>query len=255
MRKPFIAGNWKMNTTLSEGEQLAVKIRDGLPTGTAMDIAVIPPFTALERIASALDGSPISVGAQDVYFEKNGAFTGEISCAMLKDVGCSFALVGHSERRHVLGETDELIRRKLDALIQADLEVILCVGEQLDERQAGTTEQRLEKQIRAGLEGLNKREMQRITIAYEPVWAIGTGHTATASQAAEAHLFIRNLVAKLFDRSTADAIRIQYGGSVKPENAGELMSEPDVDGALIGGASLKADSFLGIVEALLPKSR
>ena len=249
MRKPFVAGNWKMNKTIAESASLAAAIRDGLGDNPSVDVAVIPQFLSIPEVSKVLNGIPISVGAQDVYFEKSGAFTGEISCQMLADGGCSFALVGHSERRHVLGETDALIRRKLDALLASDLGVILCVGEKLDEREAGKTEQCLDRQIRAGLTGIPKEKMGLVTVAYEPVWAIGTGKTATTNQAEEAHLFIRNLVKTLFDEDIAQKMRIQYGGSVKPENAAELLAEPNVDGALVGGASLKPESFLGIIQA------
>lgn len=249
MRKPFVAGNWKMNMTIAESRELATAIRNGASENPSIDVAVIPQFLAIPEVAGALGDSALSVGAQDVYFEKSGAFTGEISCQMLADGGCAFALVGHSERRHVLGETDALIRRKLDALLASEMGVILCVGEKIDEREAGKTEHRLETQIRAGLSGVPREKMDLVTIAYEPVWAIGTGKTATTAQAQEAHFFIRNLVKALFDEKISEDIRLQYGGSVKPGNARELISQPDVDGALVGGASLKPESFLGIIEA------
>jgi len=247
MRKPFVAGNWKMNTTIKESVELAKELVKNLPADTTTDVAVIPPFLSITAVANVVKNSPVKLGAQDVYFEKSGAFTGEISASMLADAGCSFALVGHSERRHVIGETDKLIRQKLNSLLAEGLEVILCVGEKLEEREADETEKRLDTQIRAGLEGLTKKQLAKITVAYEPVWAIGTGKTATSEQAQETHAFIRDLLAKMFDADTAATVRIQYGGSVKPDNARELMSQPDVDGALVGGAALKADSFLGIV--------
>ncbi|MCP4676926.1 MAG: triose-phosphate isomerase [Deltaproteobacteria bacterium] len=250
MRKTFVAGNWKMNMTIAESAELASTVAGGLSGDLDIDVAVIPQFLAIPKVVEVLSGSPISVGAQDVYFGQSGAFTGEISCQMLADAGCGFALVGHSERRHVLGETDELIRKKLDALLESGLQVILCVGEKIDEREAGKTEERLDIQIRAGLKGLSTEQMQAVTIAYEPVWAIGTGKTATTEQAQQAHAYIRGLITELFDEETAQAVRIQYGGSVKPKNAGELMAQPDVDGALVGGAALKADSFLGIINAV-----
>ncbi len=250
MRKAFVAGNWKMNMTIAESAGLASSVAGGLPANLDIDVAVIPQFLAIPKVAEVLSGSPISVGAQDVYFEQSGAFTGEISCRMLTDAGCGFALVGHSERRHVLKETDELIRKKLDALLESGLQVILCVGEQIDEREAGKTEERLDIQIHAGLDGLSAEQMQAVTIAYEPVWAIGTGKTATTEQAQQAHAYIRGLLTGLVGEETAQKVRIQYGGSVKPGNAGELMAQPDVDGALVGGAALKADSFLGIINAI-----
>jgi len=247
MRKPYIAGNWKMNMTIEQAEQLARALVDGGTKNTGVEVAVIPPFLAIPAVARVIEGSNVHLGAQNVYFEKSGAFTGEISAGMLADAGCGFALVGHSERRHVLMESDEIIRKKLEALLEQGLNVILCVGELIEEREANETEKRLNIQIRAGLEGLASDQMKNVTIAYEPVWAIGTGKVATTAQAQDAHKFIRNLVAEIFDRDIADAVRIQYGGSVKPDNAAELMSQPDVDGALVGGAALKPDSFLGII--------
>ncbi len=250
MRKSYVAGNWKMNKTVAEAAELARSVVEGVAGDSNVDVAVIPPFLAIPQVVELLRGSSVLVGAQDVYFEKSGAYTGEISCQMLADAGCAFALVGHSERRHVLGETDGLIRKKLDALLEFGLDAVLCVGEKIEEREAGKTEERLDIQIRAGLEGLSTEQVKSITVAYEPVWAIGTGKTATTAQAQEAHLFIRRLLAELFDETAAQTIRIQYGGSVKPDNAAELMAQPDVDGALVGGASLKADSFLGIIRAI-----
>jgi triosephosphate isomerase (TIM) len=247
MRKPFVAGNWKMNKTIAEGVALARALAEGLPKDLRADVAVIPPFLAVPAVAKALEGTPLKVGAQDVFWEASGAFTGEISAAMLKDAGATFALCGHSERRHVIGEPDEIVRRKLDAALKAGLDAILCVGEKLDEREAGKTEKRLDIQVRAGLTGLSADHLVRVTVAYEPVWAIGTGKTATTAQAEEAHLFIRKLVREMFGAGPADALRIQYGGSVTAQNAHELMGQPDVDGALVGGASLKPDSFLGII--------
>jgi triosephosphate isomerase (TIM) len=247
MRRAFVAGNWKMHNTIAESVDLARAVAAGGGKDARAEVAVIPPFLSIPAVAEALRGTAVKVGAQDVYFEKQGAFTGEISVSMLKDAGCSFALVGHSERRHVLGETDPLIRRKLDALLDFGLEVILCVGEKIDEREAGKTEERLDIQVRAGITGLATEKLAKVTIAYEPVWAIGTGKTATTAQAEEAHLFIRKLVSEIAGTEAAEAMRIQYGGSVKPDNAAELMGQPDVDGALVGGASLKADSFLGII--------
>jgi len=249
MRKPYIAGNWKMNMTIAESAALASAIRDGLTEEVAerADVAVVPQFLAIPAVAAELAGSRILLGAQDVYFEKSGAFTGEVSAAMLADAGCAFALVGHSERRHVIGETDEIVRRKLDALLAAGLEAVLCVGEKLEEREAGETEKRLSIQVRAGLAGLAAEAVGRVTIAYEPVWAIGTGKTASTEQAEDAHRYIRSLVAELFAPQIAAGMRIQYGGSVKPGNAADLLAQEDVDGALVGGAALDAGSFLGIL--------
>jgi len=244
-----IAGNWKMNMTIAESVELAAALKAGVDAAAAKraDIAVVPQFLAVPAVAAELVGSPVSVGAQDVYFEKQGAFTGEIAASMLADAGCTFALVGHSERRHVLGETDDIVRKKLDASLEAGLEAVLCVGEQLKEREAGQTEKRLSIQIRAGLEGVAPDAVSRVTVAYEPVWAIGTGKTATTEQAQEAHRFIRGLLAELFGPELAAELRIQYGGSVKPGNARDLLAQPDVDGALVGGAALTSESFLGII--------
>ncbi len=249
MRKPYIAGNWKMNMTIGESVALAKGIAAGLESSGAVDVAVCPQFLAISEVAKAVAGTPIQVGAQDVFYEKSGAFTGEISPDMLIDAGCSFCLVGHSERRHVIGESDEIIRKKLDALLAVGLDVVLCIGELIEERNAGKTEERLDIQIRAGLTGLTAQQVAKVTLAYEPVWAIGTGVTASTAQAQEAHAFCRGLVSELFTPEIAEAMRIQYGGSVKPGNAAELVGQPDVDGALVGGAALTADSFLGIINA------
>jgi triosephosphate isomerase len=249
MRKTTIAGNWKMNMTIEESVALAKSVAAGVGEGASCDVAVIPQFFAVPAVAKALQGTPIGVGAQDVFYEKSGAFTGEVSPAMLKDAGATFGLVGHSERRHVIGESDEIIRKKLDALLDAGLDVILCIGELIEERNAGKTEERLDIQVRAGLAGLTEAQIQKVTVAYEPVWAIGTGVTATTEQAEEAHVFVRKLLADLFNPSVAETIRIQYGGSVKPGNAAELTGQANVDGALVGGASLTSDQFLGIINA------
>ncbi len=251
MRKPFVAGNWKMNTDSHSGVALAKGVVDGASglAGGSVDIAVIPPFVYLSVVGQAVSSSRVALGAQDVYFEAKGAFTGEISTAMLKDVGCTYVLCGHSERRHVLGESDELINKKLTASISGGLLPILCVGELLEDRDAGKTEQVVEQQTRAGLAGLSAEKISAVTIAYEPVWAIGTGRTATKEQAQEVHAFIRKLLAEMYDESVAQEMRILYGGSVKPDNAEELMGQEDVDGCLVGGASLKADDFVQIIEA------
>lgn len=251
MRKPFVAGNWKMNTDCRSGVDLAKAVVDGSSglVENNVDVAVIPPFVYLSSVGQAISSGHVALGAQDVYFEAKGAFTGEISPAMLKDVGCTYVLCGHSERRHVLGESDELINKKLTASLSGGLLPILCVGELLEERDASQTEQVVERQIRAGLAGLNADKASAVTIAYEPVWAIGTGRTATREQAQEVHAFIRKLLAGMYDTSVAQEMRILYGGSVKPDNAKELMGQEDVDGCLVGGASLKADDFMQIIEA------
>ncbi|MGD0571458.1 MAG: triose-phosphate isomerase [Sedimentisphaerales bacterium] len=251
MRKSFIAGNWKMNTDVHSSVKLAEGVVSGCRevAGSKIDVAVCPPFVYLQQVGKALQSSHIGLGSQDIYFEQKGAFTGEISAAMLKDVGCAYALCGHSERRHVIGETDELINKKVHAAILGGLLPILCVGELLDERKANKTDEVVTRQMKKGLAGLIAEKMSAVTIAYEPVWAIGTGLTATPQQAQEVHALIRKLVAQMYDRKIADAIRIQYGGSVKPDNAGELMSQEDVDGLLVGGASLKTEDFVAIVKA------
>lgn len=251
MRKPFVAGNWKMNTESHSSVDLARQVAAGSRdmAGQSVTVAVCPPFVYLQSVINALSSSSVSVGAQDVYFEPKGAFTGEISTSMLKDIGCIYCLCGHSERRHVIGETDELINKKTTAAIAGGLLPILCVGELLSEREASQTNEVVTRHIKNGLAGLNSEKLSAVTIAYEPVWAIGTGLTATPQQAQEVHGFIRKLLGQMYDNQTAEGIRILYGGSVKPDNAAELMAQPDIDGLLVGGASLKADDFLDIIQA------
>ena len=251
MRKPFVAGNWKMNTDSHSGVNLAKSLASGLSesTGKSVDVAVIPPFVYIPAVVEAVSTARIAVGGQDVYIEEKGAFTGEISAAMLKDVGCTYALCGHSERRHVIGESDELINKKVSACISGGILPILCVGELLEERKAEETSEVVSRQIKAGLAGLSAEKVSAVTIAYEPVWAIGTGLTATPEQAQEVHALIRKIIEEMYDGKLAEEIRIQYGGSAKPENASELMAQQDVDGLLVGGASLKADDFLSIIQA------
>lgn len=248
-RKPFIAGNWKMNLNGTGAVDLAKALVDHIGHVDAADLAVCPPFVYLPDVARALDGSRIALGAQDVFYEDNGAYTGEVSAEMLRDVGCRYAIVGHSERRHVIGETDETINRKVLKALADGLEVIFCVGELLEERKAQRTMDVVRRQVNIGLEGVSRRDTERLTIAYEPVWAIGTGETATPDQAQEVQAMIRGLIGEQYDEEQAQQLRIQYGGSVKPKNAGELLAQPDIDGALVGGASLKADDFCAIVEA------
>ena len=250
MRKPFIAGNWKMNTNRQSAVDLASGLAEQLVDVENVDVAVCPPFAYLQTVANALSASNIALGAQDMYFEPNGAYTGEISCEMLKDVCCTYVIVGHSERRHKIGETDELINKKLSAAISGGLLPILCVGELLEEREAGKTEAVVTRQIKAGLAGLSADKVLAVTVAYEPVWAIGTGVTATAEQAQEVHAMIRQLLADMYDKSVAQEIRIQYGGSAKPANTAELMAGADVDGLLVGGASLKVDDFTAMIKAV-----
>jgi len=251
MRKVFVAGNWKMNTDSHNG----VKLAEGVVSGCKemadheVDVAVCPPFVYLQQVGAALSSSRVALGAQDVYFEQKGAFTGEISAAMLKDAGCTYAICGHSERRHVIGETDELINKKVKAVIASGLLPILCVGELIEQRKREQTEEVVTRQLKEGLAGLTDEKVAAVTIAYEPVWAIGTGLTATPEQAQEVHALIRKLLAQMYDRTIAEEIRIQYGGSVKPDNAREIMQKEDVDGCLVGGASLKADDFVAIIKA------
>jgi triosephosphate isomerase (TIM) len=247
-RKLIIAGNWKMNKTVTEALALVDDLKNGLANIKEVDIVVCPPFTALCEVAKALRDSNIRLGAQDMSEHNPGAYTGEIAAEMLKEFAVRYVILGHSERRQYHKESDELISKKARAAHVASLEPIICVGETLAEREAGQTEKILETQVHGSLTGLNKEQMTETIIAYEPVWAIGTGRTATTAQAQEAHAFIRGLLVKLFDEATARRVRIQYGGSVKPSNARELMSQPDVDGALVGGASLEAQSFAEIVK-------
>ena len=250
-RKKFVCGNWKMHKTVAEAAALVRELRAGLgESAGAVQVAVAPPFTALSAVGEALRGSPIELSAQDVHWEPQGAFTGEVSAPMLAEVGCRHGIVGHSERRQLFGETDETVRKKTGALLAAGLRPIVCVGETLAEREAGKTLAVVDRQVRAGLAGLPAASLAAITVAYEPVWAIGTGRTATSAQAQEVHAAIRGILRELAG-SVADGIRIQYGGSVKPENARELMNQPDVDGALVGGASLKAADFVAIVKGAL----
>jgi triosephosphate isomerase (TIM) len=244
-RTPFVAGNWKMNTSKTSAVELAKVCAKGVPAGVSVGIA--PPFVYLDVVNQAIAGSPLLLGAQDVYFEKNGAFTGEISIEMLKDVGIKFVLTGHSERRHVLGEAPALIGKKAHAVYAAGLVLVHCVGEKLEQRDAGKTFDVVQKQLEELDDSI--QDPDRLVIAYEPVWAIGTGRNATDAQAQEVHHWIRESLGKRWNKDFSDRVRIQYGGSVKPENAKGLLSQQDVDGALVGGASLKADSFLAIAVA------
>lgn len=250
MRKPFIAGNWKMNTNGAGAEALASGLVGELNGIDTVDVAVCPPSVYLQSVAKALSSSNIALGAQNMYFESNGAYTGETSAEMLKDVCCTYVIVGHSERRHVLGETDELVNKKVSTAIGAGLLPILCVGELLEQRQGEETEAVVSRQIKAGLAGLSAEKLEAVTVAYEPVWAIGTGLTATPEQAQEVHLMIRKLLAEMYSESVAAGIRIQYGGSAKPGNTAELMACPDVDGLLVGGASLKVDDFAAMIKTV-----
>ena len=250
-RKLFIAGNWKMNKTVAEATALVGALKTELASVSGADVLVCPPFTALHAVAGALKGSNISLGAQNLHWEKSGAFTGEVSAAMLAEVGCQFVIIGHSERRQLFGETNETVNKRLKAALAAGLKPIVCVGETLAQRDGNQVQSVLTDQVTNGLTGLTAEQMKTVTLAYEPVWAIGTGRNATPAQAQEAHAIIRGLLKKLFGAPVADATRIQYGGSVKGDNAKELMSQPDVDGALVGGASLDAKSFVAIVRNAL----
>lgn len=247
MRQPFIAGNWKMFTNTASARELASVIARGVGAACPVRVAVCPPFPYLGTVAEALRGSAVALGAQNCYPEKEGAFTGEVSPAMLLDVGCRWVILGHSERRYVLGESDAFINRKIKAALATGLDVIFCVGETLQERENGQTEQVLQTQLTGGLEGLDPKALAHLVIAYEPVWAIGTGRNATPTQAQDTHAFLRSRIAASFGEETARSLLIQYGGSAKPENVESLLSQPDVDGALVGGASLKPDLFLAIL--------
>jgi triosephosphate isomerase len=244
-RTPFIAGNWKMNTVKASATELAKAVVKGTPKG--VQVGVAPPFVYLDAVAQAISGSTVLLGAQDAYFENSGAFTGEISVAMLKDVGVKFVLAGHSERRHVFHESSELVARKAQAIYAGGLTLIHCVGEKLEQRDSGMTFDVVRRQLEELTHEMHDPE--RLVIAYEPVWAIGTGRNATDAQAQEVHAYIRQHIAKAWNKDFADQVRIQYGGSMKPENAKGLLSQLDVDGGLIGGAALKADTFLAIATA------
>jgi len=246
-RRSLIAGNWKMHTTVQEAQQLASEVARAAAKVSGRDVMIAPPFTALSSAAEVLSGTGVLLGAQNVHWEEKGAFTGEVSAGMLKDVGCTMAIVGHSERRHVFGETDSMINSRIKGGLQADLVPVFCIGETLEQRETGRTMKVLEEQVRAGLAGVKLAEAGQLVVAYEPVWAIGTGKTATEVQAQEAHAFIRSLLIDLYEKNIADGIRILYGGSVKPENIDILMQQEDIDGALVGGAALKAESFERII--------
>jgi triosephosphate isomerase len=247
MRKPVIAGNWKMYKTIAEAVDFIERIKPVAAKAEHCEVVVAPPFTALRVAAEAAKGSKVGVAAQDVHWDKEGAHTGDISVAMLADAGCTHVIIGHSERRQDHGETDASVNRKIRAALAAGLVPIVCVGETLAEREAGKTEEVLRRQFQGGFAGLTPQDFSRIIIAYEPVWAIGTGRTATPEMAADSHRFIRVLVRQQYGENLAGQLRILYGGSVKPDNVGGLMAQEEIDGALVGGASLKADSFSAIV--------
>ncbi len=246
-RKIFIAGNWKMNNTVAEAAALVEGLKARAGDVGNVDVAVCPTFTTLASVVAGLAGTPIKVGAQNVHWAASGAYTGEVSAAMLKETGVDYVIIGHSERRQYFGETDETVNQRTKAALAAGLLPIVCVGETLAEREAAKTEEVVKTQTEGGLAGLTAEQAATITVAYEPVWAIGTGKTATPEMAQEVHAFLRGVLAGMFGQAVADQIRIQYGGSMKPSNAAELLAQPDIDGGLIGGASLKADDFFGIV--------
>lgn len=248
MRKPIIAGNWKLNNTIQEAVDLVTMLKRDLTDVTQADVVVCPVFPALVPVADILLESNIGLGAQDVYWEETGAFTGEVSATMLKDAGVQYVIIGHSERRQFFGETNETVNKKIKATLAQGLTPIVCVGEVLQEREDGKTMDVIKGQCEGSLAGLSTDDMKKLVIAYEPVWAIGTGKTASPEQAQEVHKFIRDLLVSMFDQTVADVVRLQYGGSVKPDNIKDLISQPDIDGALVGGASLKSDSFVGIVK-------
>jgi len=250
MRKKIVAANWKMNMTQTEAARFVESILLDLGEITDVEVVIVPPFTAIAKVMEALGRAQnIKVGAQNMYWEKNGPFTGEISGPLLRDLFVHYVVLGHSERRILFGETDEIVNRKVRAAHEATLRPIVCIGETLQQRDKGNVEKILASHIRGSLAGLKPKELQETVIAYEPVWAIGTGRNATPEQAQEAHAFVRKTLREMADDGTADRVRIQYGGSVKPENARELMSQPDIDGALVGGASLDPRSFVQIVKA------
>ena len=250
MRKKFVLGNWKMHTTAAEAGQLARAVVDGVGVEDRIVVVICPPFPYLAHVGEIVKGSRVALGAQNLYPEEEGAFTGEVSPEMLLDVGCKYVILGHSERRHKLGESDAFINRKVRVALDAGLDVILCIGETLDQRKANLTEALLDRQLSEGLAGISTDTLPRLSIAYEPVWAIGNpSHHATPEQAHKAHEFIRRRFGQIFDNESAQALAIQYGGSVKPENAASFFSQPGVDGALIGGASLDADQFIAIIRS------
>jgi triosephosphate isomerase len=250
MRIPILAGNWKMNKTISEALALVESLKPVVNDVTNVEVAVAPPFTALKAVSDTLHGSRIALAAQDMHPEPSGAFTGEISGPMLADVGCRYVIIAHSERRQFFGETSETANRKIKAAYAHGLAPIYCVGETLAQREAGETETLIRAQITEGLDGCSARQIHNTVIAYEPVWAIGTGRTATPAQAQEIHALIRATLTEIYGPDVAETVRIQYGGSVKPDNIAELMSQRDVDGALVGGASLQAASFAAMAQSV-----
>ena len=247
VRLPIIAANWKLHKTTTEASAFATALRQHVPESTRVEVIIAAPFTALATLHKVLQDTPVHVSAQNLFWESQGAYTGEISAPMLLDVGCTYVIIGHSERRQLFGETDGAVRQKVAAALQAGLNPIVCVGESLAQREADGTFSVIEQQIRDGLADCGTRDALRVVVAYEPIWAIGTGVTATPEQAQKVHQYIRSLLADLWDQACADAIRIPYGGSVNPTIINSLMAEPDIDGALVGGASLDIESFVQIL--------
>lgn len=248
-KKPFIVGNWKMNLTLTEGVEFAKSLRNSLNGKSEVICGICPSFVFLKDICKVLEGCSIYLAAQNIHSEKNGAYTGEVSAPMVKEVGCTHVLIGHSERRHIFHETDSFINVKIKVALSVNLKPIFCIGETLDERENGRTKYVIQIQLKEGLRGISADHIKDIVIAYEPVWAIGTGKTALPEQANEVHSFIRSFLSDEYGRENANSLYIQYGGSVKPENTRELMAQPEIDGLLVGGASIRLESFLKIVEA------
>jgi triosephosphate isomerase len=246
-RLPFVAGNWKMNKTVGEAVELVRQLKASLSGVEGVEVAIAPPFTALDAVRREIEGSAIRLAAQTLFWEEKGAFTGEISPLMLKDLGCQYVIIGHSERRQLFGETDETVNKRMKTALNQGLLPIFCIGETLQEREGGKTFSVIERQLEGGLKGFGGKEIQKVVVAYEPVWAIGTGKTATPQQAEEVHLHIREKLERLYTREIAGEIRIQYGGSVTPENVKGLMNQDNIDGALVGGASLKSETFSRIV--------
>lgn len=251
MRKPIVAGNWKMNKTADEAEALAKGIVSAVADVSGVEVVVCPPFTALDRVSRVLEGTQVRLGGQNMHWEESGAYTGEISAQMLLTCGCEYVILGHSERRTYFGEIDATVNNRLKASLAAGLIPIVCVGETLEERKTEVTEKVIRKQVTGAFEGLAIGDVETVVVAYEPVWAIGTGLTATPEQAEAVHAFIRQVLGQLYSTDAASVVRIQYGGSVKPENAVDLLSRPNIDGGLIGGAALDADSFAAIIKAAL----
>jgi triosephosphate isomerase (EC 5.3.1.1) len=250
IKKPFVVGNWKMNLTLKQGREFAGLMKNSLRGRNEIECGICPPFVFLKEICDILEGSPICVAAQNIHSEKNGAYTGEVSALMVKEIGCTHVLIGHSERRHIFRETDAFIHAKIKTALAVNLKPIFCIGETLDEREAGRTKEVIQNQLKEGLRDIRADQLKELVIAYEPVWAIGTGKTALPEQANEVHSFIRNIVTAGYGENLARSISLQYGGSVKAENAKELMAQPEIDGLLVGGASIQWESFFKIIEAV-----